>query len=304
MPIDDDIPMSRRTVEHVATKFNIIFLLVMALLAGLLFIMGLVQLLSTEPNPLDDIAAPLLLISLGAIGFALFFPSFMTVYFARHFLVVAKRLERSREELRATLFADGAGTQSRRRCAKCGKPAVVYVYETLRTGEGLSSEFCGAGAQRDIWIPSTAPREALPESSIDGPDIRTEVDRLIYFRSGENFLVVREVDGERRLAFKIGYAEATSIYWSLKNRETPRPVTHAAWMDTVSALGSRLNSVRVRDCRGDTYYAELRLSHESAEITIDVRPSDAIVAAIRADAPCFFSARLLHMYGATSPVAV
>jgi hypothetical protein len=100
MATDDDILGSRCTMERASTRFNIYFLLIMALLGSLLFIVGLVGLCQLPPQSLEGVPEPVLLIAIGMVDCVLFFPWFMTLYFSRHFLLTVKQLELENRELR------------------------------------------------------------------------------------------------------------------------------------------------------------------------------------------------------------
>lgn len=100
---EDDIPNSRRAIEQVATKFNVYFFLAMALLSGCVFIAGLIA--SRSVNVLDGLPDSLVMMGVGIVGFALFFPWFTAVYFARHLLCSVKRLERENADLREEIAA-------------------------------------------------------------------------------------------------------------------------------------------------------------------------------------------------------
>ena len=102
---EDDLPNSRRAVEQVATRFNVYFLLAMGLLSGCLFLAGLLQTAIRSANVLDGLPGPAVMMGVGIIGFALFFPWFTAVYFARHLLHSVKRLERENAELRDEIAA-------------------------------------------------------------------------------------------------------------------------------------------------------------------------------------------------------
>lgn len=102
---EDGIGSSRRTIEQVATKFNIYFLLVMALLSACLFMAGLFGPGGGTVGALDDLPQPLVMITVGVVGFALFFPWFTALYFARHLLHSVKSLEHDNAALHAELKA-------------------------------------------------------------------------------------------------------------------------------------------------------------------------------------------------------
>ena len=89
----DDIAGTRRAIERTASKFNIYFLTGLAVLGGVLAIVGgasggLDALFSARPA--DQSAAQVVI---GVVTFTLFFPFAMTLYFARHLLLSIKRLE-------------------------------------------------------------------------------------------------------------------------------------------------------------------------------------------------------------------
>jgi hypothetical protein len=106
---EDDLPTSRRAIEQVATKFNIYFLLAMGLLSACLFIAGLIGTAKRSADALDRLPDSAMMMAVGIIGFALFFPWFTAVYFARHLLHSVKRLERENAELREEIAAARKG---------------------------------------------------------------------------------------------------------------------------------------------------------------------------------------------------
>jgi hypothetical protein len=104
----NDLPNSRRAIEQVATKFNIYFLLAMGLLSVCIFIAGLIG-TARSADALDRVPDSAVMMAIGMIGFALFFPWFTAIYFARHLLHSVKRLERENAELREEIAAARKG---------------------------------------------------------------------------------------------------------------------------------------------------------------------------------------------------
>ncbi len=96
--VDDDIAGTRRTMERCATKFNICFLLILALLGSLFLIIGLVGASQDDFRALESVPGSVLLLAIGVVAFSLFFPWCMLVYFCRHLLVCIKRLEKEAAE--------------------------------------------------------------------------------------------------------------------------------------------------------------------------------------------------------------
>ena len=103
------------------------------------------------------------------------------------------------------------------------------------------------------------------------------------------------------MSFKTGYFEASALWWFFKGVSLPRPPTHDAWVSTVFALGWKVRSACVSDRREDAYFAEIRLFREEAEVKVDVRPSDAIIFALRAGVPLSFKEKVLAAYGVSEP---
>jgi hypothetical protein len=94
-----ELPIERHTLKTVATKFNIYFLFVMALLCAVLFFAGIIG-VSRSGVELDDfVPDELVLLGIGAVGFALFFPWFTALYVVHHLLVSMEDLEARAERL-------------------------------------------------------------------------------------------------------------------------------------------------------------------------------------------------------------
>jgi bifunctional DNase/RNase len=123
--------------------------------------------------------------------------------------------------------------------------------------------------------------------------VRIEVERIIFFSGADlQWIVLRETDGHRRLTFTTGYVEAAALWWSLKREPSPRPLTHQALVVTIATLGARVESACVLSRSDGTYYSEVRLLRDRGQLTIDVRPSDALVIALQADVPFLFRKKL------------
>jgi bifunctional DNase/RNase len=121
-----------------------------------------------------------------------------------------------------------------------------------------------------------------------------EVERVIISETHEQQVVIlREVDGERRMPFVLGIFEATAIDRTVKGLASPRPLVHDAWLATVRALGAELRAACIHDLREHTYFAELRLDQGRQRVRVDVRPSDAVLLALKAGVPVLVPDRLL-----------
>jgi bifunctional DNase/RNase len=106
---------------------------------------------------------------------------------------------------------------------------------------------------------------------------------------GAYALILREVEGSRRLPIIIGQAEAQSIALEMEGIKPPRPLTHDLMKNIISAFGAELTDVLIDDLRDGTFYAKLNIDNQ----LIDSRPSDAIALAVRYGAQIFVSAAVM-----------
>ena len=100
---------------------------------------------------------------------------------------------------------------------------------------------------------------------------------------GAYALILKEVNGNRRLPIIIGAFEAQSIALEMEGIKPPRPLTHDLMKNILETMGADLSEIVISELRDGTFYA--RLSFDSQEI--DARPSDAIALAVRFGAPIF-----------------
>lgn len=106
---------------------------------------------------------------------------------------------------------------------------------------------------------------------------------------GAYALILREVDGNRRLPIIIGQAEAQSIALEMEGIKPPRPLTHDLMKNIIASFGAELNDVLIDELRDGTFYAKLNIDNQQ----IDSRPSDAIALAVRYGAQIFVAASVM-----------
>ena len=109
--------------------------------------------------------------------------------------------------------------------------------------------------------------------------------------NGAYALILKEVDGSRRLPIIIGAPEAGAIYNELEGIKAQRPMTHDLIRDILTALDVSIVEVCINEMRDETFYASIVLDSASQEV--DCRPSDAIAIALRCNAPIFINEALL-----------
>jgi uncharacterized protein len=106
---------------------------------------------------------------------------------------------------------------------------------------------------------------------------------------GAYALILREVEGNRRLPIIIGQAEAQSIALEMEGIKPPRPLTHDLMKNIIASFGAELTDVLIDDLRDGTFYAKLNIDNQQ----IDSRPSDAIALAVRYGAQIFVATSVM-----------
>ena len=102
---------------------------------------------------------------------------------------------------------------------------------------------------------------------------------------GAYALILKEVNGDRRLPIIIGAFEAQSIALEIEGIKPPRPLTHDLIKNILESLGAELTEITISELRDGTFFATLRFDGQD----IDARPSDAIALAVRFGVPIFVS---------------
>ena len=98
-------------------------------------------------------------------------------------------------------------------------------------------------------------------------------------------LLLREIDGDRRLPIIIGEPEAQSIANELEGIRPQRPMTHDLLKSVIDSLGAHVKEVVITAIKDGTFFASIFF--EYTDIEVDARPSDAIALAVRCQVPMF-----------------
>ena len=91
----------------------------------------------------------------------------------------------------------------------------------------------------------------------------------------------------RVLPIYIGPNEAMAISTALEGRRSGRPQTHDLAMSILSGLGGEFLRVVIDRVDGLMFYAKIAIKKGDEVVELDARPSDAIILAIKANAPVF-----------------
>lgn len=110
---------------------------------------------------------------------------------------------------------------------------------------------------------------------------------------GAYALILKEVNGLRRLPIIIGAFEAQSIALEMEGIKPPRPLTHDLLKNVMDSLGASLNDVFINELKDGTFYAKLSLDSQE----VDSRPSDAIALAVRYGVPIYVADKVMDEAG-------
>jgi uncharacterized protein len=114
---------------------------------------------------------------------------------------------------------------------------------------------------------------------------------------GAYAILLKEVEGSRRLPIIIGAFEAQAIALEMEGIKPPRPLTHDLLKTLVDNLGANVVEIIVSELKDNTFYAKILLESSGLTNEIDARPSDAIALAVRTYAPIFVSENVMSTAG-------
>lgn len=114
---------------------------------------------------------------------------------------------------------------------------------------------------------------------------------------GAYAILLKEVNGNRRLPIIIGAFEAQAIALEIEGIKPPRPLTHDLLKNLIDNLGASVIEVIVTELRENTFYSKIVLEVSGLTNDIDSRPSDAIALAVRTDAPIYVSESVMDVAG-------
>lgn len=119
--------------------------------------------------------------------------------------------------------------------------------------------------------------------------------------SGAPVVILREEGSAVYLPIWIGVFEANAIALAAEGIVAPRPLTHDLLRGVLDGLGASLLRIEIHSLIEGTFHARLVLrATDGREVTIDARPSDSMVLAIRTGAPIWTARAVLDQALQTS----
>jgi uncharacterized protein len=104
---------------------------------------------------------------------------------------------------------------------------------------------------------------------------------------GAYAILLKEINGNRRLPIIIGAFEAQAIALEIEGIKPPRPLTHDLLKNVIDNLGASILEVIIDELKENTFYAKIIIEVSALTNEIDSRPSDAIALAVRVQCPIY-----------------
>lgn len=114
---------------------------------------------------------------------------------------------------------------------------------------------------------------------------------------GAYVLLLKEVDGERKLPIIIGHFEAQSMAFVIEKYQPERPGTYDLLKSMIDNLGATCVEVVIHELLNNTYYANIVLDVSGFTNEVDARPSDAINLALRCQVPIYVAEKVMEEAG-------
>ena len=111
-------------------------------------------------------------------------------------------------------------------------------------------------------------------------------------------LVMQTLDS--RLSFPIIIADneaVVGLFKELEKMNIKRPLTHDLFFDTLEAFHIQIREIYIHKVIEGIFYTKLICEKENEQVEVDARPSDAIILAIKANAPMFVEESILEKLG-------
>ena len=133
-------------------------------------------------------------------------------------------------------------------------------------------------------------------------DVPMELSRILMTEYGDQQVIfLKEKGGDRTFPIVIGTYEAMAIDRRLKERPTPRPLTHDLLANVIENLSAQLEKIVINDLQDHTFYAKLVIRRQGELVEVDSRPSDAIALGVASEVPIYVEDHVLRDVSQSPP---
>ena len=123
------------------------------------------------------------------------------------------------------------------------------------------------------------------------------IDKISYAPKRKGYLVLlKSFSDEKYLKVLVGTKAAKEIALAKEGVTLPRPSTHELLLDVINNYEIKLKKIIITDYKSSTFFAKIILfNHNYGNISIDSRPSDAMILSLRAGAPLYINKKILNI---------
>jgi len=181
------------------------------------------------------------------------------------------------------------------KCLRCNSAATLHYSAIENRHCAFEQHLCNDCAQEAEA--SWNRRQSLKRTGIPNYKDRAvcfDFDSILITEMHDQQVVtLREVAGNRDFVLVCGIFEATVLSRIVSQQESPRPLTHQTWVNSIVALGGQPQDVIIDELDGSIFYARLRVQQGDRTIAIDSRPTDAFVVALICGIPIYIAEKVL-----------
>ena len=112
-----------------------------------------------------------------------------------------------------------------------------------------------------------------------------------------HMLVMQTLDKKTSFPIIIAGNEAAGLLKELENVKVKRPQTHDLFFSTIQTFDIQIEEVYIHKLIEGIFYTKLICRTQGKKVELDARPSDAIILAIKANAPVFVEDTILDKLG-------
>ena len=116
--------------------------------------------------------------------------------------------------------------------------------------------------------------------------LRRPTRRVLVLCPAQDLKVSRS---RRIVPIWVGAHEAAQISAAVQHLSFKRPMTHTLMLDALTALDATIDQVQIVDVKDVAFYAHVILKRGGDTFVLDARPSDAVVLALRSNAPIYMA---------------
>jgi len=110
-------------------------------------------------------------------------------------------------------------------------------------------------------------------------------------------LVMQTLDNQISFPIIIAENEAISLLKELEKIKTQRPLTHDLLYASLQSFQIEVSEVYIHSLREGIFYTKIIYEKDDELAEIDARPSDAVILAVKSDAPIFVEEDILEKIG-------